>query len=335
MTHRFPIKEIARQAGVGPATVDRVLNDRPNVSHQTRNRVRAAMDELAGQEAQLSARGRRLFVDFIVEAPGRFSTEVRRAAERVLPEIGAGVIRPRFTFQDVMTEKEIVAALERVRRRGSDGLCLKARDLGPVRDKVAELEAAGIPVITLVTDLPTSPRTAYVGLDNANAGRVAAMLLSMAMGGRGKVLTVRSQDDFQGETERFAAFRAALPPDMAILDLAGGAGLALETRRRLEALLRNTARIDGVYSMGGGNAMILQVLHDAGHTALPFVAHDLDAENRALLAKGLVTFVLHHNLADDMRALYRTIAATHGLTPPYTASGLSDVQIITAHNVPG
>jgi len=38
MTHRFPVKEIARQAGVGPATVDRVLHARANVSPQTRAR---------------------------------------------------------------------------------------------------------------------------------------------------------------------------------------------------------------------------------------------------------------------------------------------------------
>ncbi|MGB4111442.1 MAG: LacI family DNA-binding transcriptional regulator, partial [Yoonia sp.] len=35
MTHRFPIKEIAAQAGLSTATVDRVINMRPNVSAQT------------------------------------------------------------------------------------------------------------------------------------------------------------------------------------------------------------------------------------------------------------------------------------------------------------
>ena len=73
MTHRFPIKEVARQAGLGTATVDRVLNDRAHVSPQTRLRVSAAIEELKAQEAQLAARGRRVFFDFVVEAPSRFS----------------------------------------------------------------------------------------------------------------------------------------------------------------------------------------------------------------------------------------------------------------------
>ena len=54
MTHRFPIKEIALQAGLSTATVDRVLNGRAHVSAQTKARVAAAVGELEGQEAQLS-----------------------------------------------------------------------------------------------------------------------------------------------------------------------------------------------------------------------------------------------------------------------------------------
>ena len=45
MTHRFPIKEIALQAGLSTATVDRVMNGRAHVSPQTRRRVEDAIAE--------------------------------------------------------------------------------------------------------------------------------------------------------------------------------------------------------------------------------------------------------------------------------------------------
>ncbi|MEM9575357.1 MAG: LacI family DNA-binding transcriptional regulator, partial [Pseudomonadota bacterium] len=99
MTHRFPIKEIARQAGLGSATVDRAINNRAHVSPQTKARVAAAIAELEGQEAQLAARGRRMFIDFVIEAPSRFGREVKIAAEQVLPHIDAAVCRPRFQIQ--------------------------------------------------------------------------------------------------------------------------------------------------------------------------------------------------------------------------------------------
>ena len=49
MARRFLMKEIALQAGVGLATVDRVLNGRPNVHERSRQRVQHAIKELERQ----------------------------------------------------------------------------------------------------------------------------------------------------------------------------------------------------------------------------------------------------------------------------------------------
>ncbi|MEL7343455.1 MAG: LacI family DNA-binding transcriptional regulator [Pseudomonadota bacterium] len=339
MTHRFPIKEIARQAGVGLATVDRVLNARANVSPQTRKRVAAAIAELEGQEGQLTAKGRQLFVDIIVEAPTRFSSHIQRAAQAVLPNLAMAVFRPRFTLEDMMDADDVAQTLERVRRRGSHGVCLKARDLPQVRSGVAALEAAGIPVVTLVTDLPGTPRRAYVGLDNANAGRTAAFLIAMATkGSKGAILTCRSQDAFYGEAERFEAFCEALKtaaPDLEVFDVSGGAGIGVQTHRRTEAMLeKHNPDVQAVYSMGGGNKAILAALEDRGVRGLPFVAHDLDAENAHLLETGQISFVLHHDLEADMRAAFQTIALSHGMGLPSVAPTLSDIEIITPFNRP-
>lgn len=50
------IGDVAAHAGVGVATVSRVLNGRPNVSDETRARVLAAIDQLHYQP-NLLARG--------------------------------------------------------------------------------------------------------------------------------------------------------------------------------------------------------------------------------------------------------------------------------------
>ena len=334
MTHRFPIKEIARQSGLGTATVDRVLNKRAHVSALTRSRVVAAISELEVQQGQLAARGRRLFVDIIVEAPVRFSREIRSAVEHVLPQISVGVFRPRFLFQEVMEDTEVVAAIRRVIKRGSQGVCLKARNTAPIRAAVADMIAAGIPVVTLVTDLPGAGCCAYAGLDNANAGRTAAYLIGQFLPGAGTVLTSRSHESFYGEAERFEAFAEALPAHCKRIDLSGGAGLSFNTSAQLERLLPSGQRIDAVYSMGGGNAAILKGLEAAGYAGLPFVAHDLDAENRRLLEAGKISFVLHHDLATDMRNAFQAIARHHRLLPRQDGAGPSDIQVITPYNLP-
>ncbi len=344
MTHRFPIKEIARQAGLGTATVDRVLNNRAHVSDQTRARVTAALAELQAQEAQLSARGRRLFIDIVVEAPQRFTKQIRSACEAVLPQVSQAVYRPRFLFQELMQPREMTATLTRIRKRGSHGVILKARNTPAVHQMVDALTQARIPVITLVTDLPDSARLAYVGLDNTQAGRTAAYLLAQMLGptrpgtAPDPILTTRSQQEFQGEAARFSAFAHHMSracPGREIVQITGGAGLDRATRAALDQQLITLPRIGAVYSIGGGNRAMLRALQEADRLPQCFIAHDLDAENRALLQQHDITLVLHHDLTQDLLRAFQALSAWHGLSPPIDDSPrTSDVQIITPHNLP-
>lgn len=49
MAHRFLMKQVAQQAGVSLATVDRVIHRRPGVRQQTRIRVEQALYELTSR----------------------------------------------------------------------------------------------------------------------------------------------------------------------------------------------------------------------------------------------------------------------------------------------
>lgn len=338
MTHRFPIKEIARQAGLGTATVDRVLNERAHVSPQTKLRVTAAIEELKAQEAQLATRGRRLFFDFIAEAPSRFSREVKAAAEAVLPQIGTAVCRPRFLLQEIMDEDEVAGALKRIMKRGSHGVCLKARDTVRIRQAVKALTAARIPVVTLVTDIEDTDRLAYVGLDNAGAGRTAAYLISRTLGDvPGTVLASRSHERFLGEEERENAFKEALAitcPKIRLLAMQGGSGVDFETTKLLSHAVDDIRDLLAVYSMGGGNRSILRTLEDRGLKAEVFVAHDLDRENRELLLDRRIDFVLHHDLQLDIRNAFNVFLSYHELSSGPVEAPISTVQVLTPENVP-
>lgn len=338
MTHRFPLKEIARQAGLSTATVDRAINNRAHVSPQTKIRVATAISELEGQEAQLSARGRRLFFDFVIEAPTRFSREVQHTAEQVLPRIGSAACRTRFLAQEIMSEDEVTAALSRIAKRGSHGVCIKARDLPKIRAAVDQLIASGIPVVTLVTDLTTPKRSAYVGLDNQSAGRTAAYLIAKTVGTpAGTVLTSRSHDRFLGEEEREVAFRATLArlcPNLRMIDASGGSGVHFETSRIMQSIVAGLEEIRAVYSMGGGNTAILSALEQNGLQPEVYVAHDLDNDNRQLIEDGRLSFVLHHDLRVDLQNVFHAFLHHHKLTPAPLCATMSPIQVITPENIP-
>jgi LacI family transcriptional regulator len=338
MTHRFPVKEIAQQSGLSTATIDRAINDRAHVSPQTKARVAAAISELEEQEAQLAARGRRMFFDFVIEAPDRFSREIKQAAEEVLPRIGSAVCRPRFVMHEIMDEVDVVQVLARIAKRGSHGVCLKVRDVPTVRTAVNKLIALGIPVVTLVTDLTATQRIAYIGLDNQSAGRTAAYLINKTVGDvSGTVLTSRSNNRFLGEEEREAAFKLTLKrlcPKLRIVDVNGGRGVLHETSRILHLAVENMNCLCAVYSMGGGNHTILNALEQNGLLPDIYVAHDLDKDNRALIKAGRLSFVLYHDLGVDLENVFHAFLHHHKLTPDPLIAAISNVHVVTPENVP-
>src|SRR3954467_3244488 len=200
--HPYPIREIARQAGLSEATVDRVLNNRPGVRASTVSNVRQAITDLDRQRSQLRLNGRTFLGDVVMQTPHRFSSAVKSALEAELPSLRPAVVRSRFHFREKGRPADIVRVLDDIRRRGSMGVVLAAADVPAVIDAVAKLDRAGIPVVTLVTDIPLSQRVAYVGIDNRAAGSTAAYLIDRVLGDRqGDVLIVLSRGAFRGDEE--------------------------------------------------------------------------------------------------------------------------------------
>ncbi|WP_166417163.1 LacI family DNA-binding transcriptional regulator [Cochlodiniinecator piscidefendens] len=338
MTHRFPLKEIARQSGLSTATIDRALNNRLHVSPQTKSRVAAAIKELENQEVHFAAKGRRLFFDFVIEAPKRFSREVQRAAEDTIGQLAGAVCRPRFTCQDIMSEEDVIQILERIAKRGSHGVCLKVRDVSSIRNAVEKLAATGIPVVTLVTDIQSPSRLAYVGLDNFSAGRTAAYLIAKSLGDTGgTILATRSSDLFLGEEEREAAFVQSMQhlcPNLNIVPMSGGAGVHYETTYVMERVVPQLSKLRAVYSMGGGNRTILDILQHNRLQPDLFIAHDLDQDNRALIQSGKIDFVLHHDLSVDLKNIFQVFLHHHKLAQQIPPNCISNIQIISPENIP-
>ncbi|MHC1478690.1 LacI family DNA-binding transcriptional regulator [Frateuria aurantia] len=339
MARRFLVKEIALQAGVGVATVDRVLNGREHVRERTRQRVLHAIDELEGQQFQLAAQGRRLVLDVVMEAPHRFSHPVRSALEAELPSLYPAVFRPRFSLRETMTDHEMLAALQAIARRGSHGVLLKARDFPALRRAVVELQEAGIPVITLFTDLPGTSRLAYAGVDNRVAGATAAWLMAQSLSqARGSVLVTLSDPHFRGEEARLDSFRSMLQrrcPQLHLIEASGGHGLDLATEARVHKAVGRRARVVAVYSMGGGNTAILRALDGMDQFPSVFVGHDLDHDNLRLLREERISAILHHDLRQDLRAACQHLMAYHRLLPANAISPCSQLQVITPENIPG
>src|SRR6266568_4037507 len=63
------VVDIAAQAGLSRATVDRVLHGRDGVRSETIAQVNQAIDELERQREQVQLSGRTLIVDLVMQTP--------------------------------------------------------------------------------------------------------------------------------------------------------------------------------------------------------------------------------------------------------------------------
>jgi LacI family transcriptional regulator len=337
MTRRHRVTDIAAQAGLSRATVDRVLHGRPGVRPETVTQVERAVEELDRQHSQVELTGRAMILDLVMQAPARFAVASQRALESELRSLRPAVVRVRSRLSEESAPDVAAATLDAVRRRGSHGVVLKAPDHPEVAGAVDRLVAAGIPVVTFVTDVSASRRTAYVGVDNRAAGATAAYLVTQWAGLTGDVLVTLSSSAFRGEEERELGFREALArlaPARGVVEVTGTDGLDVTVLTAAREALGSHRGIDAVYSAGGGNNAILDAFAEVGRTPAAFVAHDLDEDNRRLLRAHRVSAVLHHDLRGDLRRACRVLLQARGVVPGAPTTRPSQIQVVTPFNEP-
>lgn len=316
-----------------------MLHRRPGVRAETIAQVERAIRDLDRQRSQVHLSTKAVIFDLVMQAPTRFSEACRAALEAELTGLRPALARARFSLDEQPDPAAAARILGRIRERGSNGVILKAPDHPAVATAIGDLHAAGIPTVTLVTDVTGSARVGYVGLDNLAAGATAAFLIANWAGATGDVLLTLSHSWFSGEELRERGFRDALAdlaPERRVHRVSDAGGLDDSMVDLVGAAIERHPAIDSVYSIGGGNRATLTAFRRAPAGARPkvFVAHDLDADNVELLRTRQLTAVLHHDLHADLRRASRLLLQAAGILPGPAVTIPSQVQVVTPFNEP-
>jgi LacI family transcriptional regulator len=337
------IADIARQAGVGTATVDRVLNKRPGVNPETVQRVMQVVAELgAPPQRGRPRKGENFRFAFVL---GAETTPFNELVDRQIAQ-AAGEFRHQHITEVThrIDSSDAAAFAAEVAQLGDcDAMAIMAPDLPPLKLAINELVRAGVHVVTLFSDVAGSMRETHVGADSRAAGRTAGLLLGRMVGTapRDTLLLISQATRLSSEIERRIGFAQVIEerfPKIKVQrtpDLPGSdAGACRALLRFLRGKDTDISRVAGIYNVGSGSAGVARAIESLGLTgSVPVVAHDLTDENRTLLAANGLAYVLHQDIhycistaARVLRALCENVRGALNVVQPR-------VEILTAENL--
>lgn len=337
------VHDIAAAAGVSLATVDRVLNRRPGVSARTRDKVEGAVAALGfvrDVAAANLAKGRVYPLTFILPAnDNSFMRELEAAVHGAVARSTSERTDIRILKVPPFDARALVEALDALIAQRPAGVALVAVDAPEVAAAVDRLADAGIPVVTLVSDLPASRRVHYAGIDNLAAGRTAAGLLGRFVGDRRGSIGVLAGSmlvrDHRERLEGFRSIMAADYPHLVLLGVIEGRDDPALVERLLADLFRERDDILGIYSLGAGNRGLVAALGKTSFGRQPAViAHELTGTTRSALTDGRVDAVLNQDAGHEVRSAIRVLKATADGLPVLAAQERIRIDIFLKDNLP-
>jgi DNA-binding LacI/PurR family transcriptional regulator len=156
------IRDVAQKAGVGVATVSRVLNDSGYVDHDTRQRVQAAVDELGYRRnvhwSRLAAQSSKTII-FVLgnrDALNSMQMRVLVACEKALDAEGYDLLFTRFTYSGNVKPQELKLPRVLEQPGAVDGVVLAGVHFENI---TKALDTRKLPFVILGNNFSSSART--------------------------------------------------------------------------------------------------------------------------------------------------------------------------------
>ncbi|MEW2917333.1 LacI family DNA-binding transcriptional regulator [Ruegeria sp. ANG10] len=342
LVNKPTVNDIARVAGVSLATVDRVLNRRPGVRAVTVEKVQQAIDELGYVRDTAAANlARQRVYNFLFVLPDTDNEFVEALSKQIVEQSRDQFIeRTRMKIQRVapFDPQEIVEILDALDSRDIDGVAVFGPETPSVRDAVKRVRDKGVPVVALVSDLPSSDRDHFIGIDNVSAGRTAAQLMGRFVHRKGKVLVLTGSRLARDHLERRQGFDLVIAEDFPHLEVVA----SVEGRDDPELIYKMMPEIFetypdlvGIYSSAAGNAGLIQFLSDGNISKdLVIIAHELTPLSREALRRGTFDALISQDSGHLVRSTVRLLRATSDKVPFNKAQERIRIDIYLKENLP-
>lgn len=293
------IKMIAEKANVSRGTVDRVLNNRPDVSEKTRKKVLAIAKELDFTPnilaKALKSQEKKLSIGIIVSPKtNNYGKDVFKGVLAAQAEYrNRGINVQIYGMNDFSVEGQL-GQVKKAMADGVVGLALAPMQDDRITDLLQKVKAT-MPVVTYNTTIHQLDELCYIGQDGRACGRVAAQLLGMLSGGQGDTIVYLGFEMVQGHIDRGQGFTEYVQqhfPGMHVV----GTYETLEKDEKVIELTRDLVRrypIRNIFLSGGGIDGLGQILQEENLAGkVNVVCTDYICGTEELLKKDVVQFAI-------------------------------------------
>ncbi|MDI9223903.1 LacI family DNA-binding transcriptional regulator [Pantoea sp. EA-12] len=314
---KITMNAIADAAGVGVATVDRVLNRRAPVRAATEQKVLEAANRLGYRVGPVTAlnnmqqtAGVTLRMGFILLSKSysfyhAFTDALRQHTQPLHP---AGS-EPLFYWHDIDDVAAVVASLHKLAEQ-VDAIGLVALDHPLIRHAIEHISRQGVRVYALFSNFSPCGHAGYFGLDNQKAGRTAGWVASHLLHQPGSVGVLVGDHRFTCQESCEISFRSYLREQ----DSARRVLEPLKTHESIDGgyhatrqLLDEHADLALIYAPCGGIEGVIHALRQQPQRKVALVCHGPVKEGDLALIDGSITVMIRHDIDDMARQLARTV----------------------------
>lgn len=309
MRKRPTLQAVADKAGVSRGTVDRVLNNRANVSPEVFERVTKALEETGylslkelhfkNLQKRSTAAPAKLGV-LLPNWTGHFKTEILRGIEDARKNLED--LQVEIFIEECQTDvlQEALELLDHLLDQGVQGIALCVPDAPTITERIRELNEQNIPIVTFNSDLPECKRLCFVGQDYRKSGRIAADLVCKCIPRDGHVLAVIGNHEFEGHRTRLKGFEERFKElgfSNSQLDVIESYNDYQITYRKVSNYLKEHPGLHAIYMANRSVSGCAEAVKEAGKKGdVRIICHDLAQSTKLLLQDGSVDFTITQNI---------------------------------------
>lgn len=335
-------RDLARAAGVSLATVDRVLNQRPNVSSRSTKKVLAAIEQIGFVRniaaANLAKSTAYQFRIVLPDTGDQYVAEIIREVGATNDALRTDLVTLDVALVPVEDPHAVSNYLATLDPDTTGGVAIMTPESPQVRDAITRLGERGIQVVQFLSGAEHRDNVDFVGIDNDAAGATAARLLGRFNGDRPGTIaviaeTMRAEDSIARRIGFDRVINTSFPHLRPLPSLETHADPE-RASRIIGRTLDYNRDIVGLYVMSPESRVPL--LAATEHTdlgKLVTIVHERTPFSISALKKGDVDAIIAQNPGHAVRSAVRLLRARTDKREPVISQEQLRIEILLEDNL--